>query len=511
MISMRTTLAASLATIVIMVIIATGKLYQYQEDLKSNHAHQQLFSTLSANSLKLIILAFDYTQTHSPRTLKQWANIIEETKQILSVPIKDNDLHQEHKVTHKLHLADIARLLSLTEQQMELFSGIERLDAFSPHQLITTLHQLSNVAYAEQQHELMEVQNTREKIYKLLVTTVIGILAVYLAQCFYIYRFATKPLQKFQEALNLIGHRKFDSSITVKGFSELEQVGISAEKMRLDLVNTTVSRDELAEEINERIRVEKKNQSLIERLQQSQQQIISMEKQSTVGSLVGGVAHEINNPLMGCMSYIDYCMTTTKQNEIREVLVKVNDLLERLQRTTRSLLVFARKKSPDTVYSCNIEHMIPRVCELFTTQIRGTSIKFDYPKTVPTMEIGISEDHLEQTILNLLINASHAVEKRQNPKIMLSVKAAKNMVSISVIDNGVGISDDVKFKIFDPFFTTKAPEKSTGLGLSTSKQYISEAGGEIVLDSTPNKGTRFSLVFNLRREDVKKASSSVSG
>ncbi|MEE1673277.1 ATP-binding protein [Agarivorans aestuarii] len=508
---MRTTLAASLATIVILVIVATGKLYHYQEDLESNHAHQQLFSTLSADSLKLIILAFEYTQTHSPRTLKQWANIIEEMKQLLSISVEGNKPHREHIATHKLHLADIDRLLALTEQQMQVFSGIDRPESFSPHQLITTLHQLSNVAYAEQQHELMEVQNTREKIYKLLLTTVIGILVIYLAQCFYIYRFATKPLQKFQEALNLIGHRQFDRSITVKGFSELEEVGISAEKMRLDLVNTTVSRDELIEEIEERKKVEKKNHSLIERLQQSQQQIVSMEKQSTVGSLVGGVAHEINNPLMGCMSYIDYCMTTTKQHEIREVLVKVNDLLERLQRTTRSLLVFARKKSPDTVHSCNIEHMIPRVCELFTTQIRGTSIKFDYPKTVPNMEIGISEDHLEQTILNLLINASHAVDKRPNPKVMLSIKATKKVVSISVIDNGVGISDDVKFKIFDPFFTTKAPEKSTGLGLSTSKQYISEAGGEIVLDSTPNKGTRFSLVFNLRREDVKKASSSVSG
>jgi signal transduction histidine kinase/ActR/RegA family two-component response regulator len=221
-------------------------------------------------------------------------------------------------------------------------------------------------------------------------------------------------------------------------------------------------------------------------------QIYHLDKLSSLGTLTSGVAHEINNPLTGIIGYTEMLLQDEGDDKTRKYMQKVYDSAIRCKRIVENMLTFSRQtpalKSPE-----NINDIIDKTIELHEYWLRNTNIEVvkNYDN-VPY--ISIDRQQTQQVIMNLLINAEHAIaDTDRNGRIEFATHYDKNdkTVTITISDNGKGIPLEVLPKIFDPFFTTKPVNKGTGLGLSITHGIIAELGGTIEVKSEKDKGTSF--------------------
>ncbi len=225
-------------------------------------------------------------------------------------------------------------------------------------------------------------------------------------------------------------------------------------------------------------------------------QVYHLDKLSSLGTLTSGVAHEINNPLTGIIGYTEMLLMKNKDDTHKKYLQNVYDSAIRCKKIVENMLTFSRQHRAEKSIE-KVNDLINRTVELHEYWLKSTNIKIirDYGD-VPG--ISIDRQQFQQVILNLLINAEHAISER-NVKGEIAFRTSYNektgSVNIIVSDNGSGIPPDVLAKIFDPFFTTKPVNKGTGLGLSIAHGIIAEQGGTIEVESSMGKGTSF--IINL--------------
>ncbi len=221
-------------------------------------------------------------------------------------------------------------------------------------------------------------------------------------------------------------------------------------------------------------------------------QIYHLDKLSSLGTLTSGVAHEINNPLTGIIGYTEMLLLDDRDDKTKKYMQKVYDSAIRCKRIVENMLTFSRQtpalKSPESV-----NDIIDKTIELHEYWLRNTNIEVvkNYGK-VPY--ISIDRQQTQQVIMNLLINAEHAIsDTDRDGKIEFTTShdTGDATVTITISDNGKGIPAEVLPKIFDPFFTTKPVNKGTGLGLSITHGIIAEQGGTIEVESVIDKGTSF--------------------
>ena len=227
-----------------------------------------------------------------------------------------------------------------------------------------------------------------------------------------------------------------------------------------------------------------------------QKEIFQKEKLATLGEIIAGVAHELNNPLTGVLGFADLLLEESELPEaVREDLLIIKQEAERSRRIVRNLLTFARqmdfKKEPQ-----DINFIIEKTIELVEYDLRSKGVTFvrNFGKNLPFIMADFFQ--LQQVFVNLINNASQAIlSKKQSGRITFTTRVVDNFVEIAVEDDGPGISPDILHKIFDPFFTTKEVGKSTGLGLSVSFGIVHEHDGKITVKSEMGKGTVFTLRF----------------
>jgi C4-dicarboxylate-specific signal transduction histidine kinase len=222
--------------------------------------------------------------------------------------------------------------------------------------------------------------------------------------------------------------------------------------------------------------------------------MMQMEKLSALGTLVGGVAHEINNPLMGVMNFVEFAESKATDPKTREVLGKAIHEIERIKAIVRNMLIYVRTKSSQTG-SCQICDTVSQTLSLLEGEFKKTNIQIqaELPDTLPLIMCGA--DNLQQVLINLLLNAKDALSGCKQPRINIAARQHDTMVELTVCDNGTGIPDAILSRIFDPFFTTKPPGKGTGLGLSVSYRLIEEAGGNIIAYNNQDNGCCMRLQF----------------
>lgn len=230
----------------------------------------------------------------------------------------------------------------------------------------------------------------------------------------------------------------------------------------------------------------------------TQRQIFQSEKLASIGRLSAGIAHEINNPLTGVLTFAH--LLKQKKNNSEE---DVNDLDVIIRETTRvreivkGLLDFARQ-TPFKKEHFNINDILHQILKLIKNQkeIRKIVIEENYSKNIP--DCYCDKNQLQQVFLNIILNAGEAIPNTGTITLTTSIK--QDHIVITIKDTGCGIKKENLNKIFDPFYTTKPVNKGTGLGLSISYGIIQQHGGNIECGSEEGKGTTFNVFLPIKND-----------
>ena len=254
-----------------------------------------------------------------------------------------------------------------------------------------------------------------------------------------------------------------------------------------------------------------------------ERELVQSEKLASLGLLIAGIVHEINNPNNFIVFNIpilrDYLQEIlpivddyAEKNPMYEVYgmpypdfrVDVMKLLEnidhgshRINITVAKLKEFSRKREDKGLRVVASAEVIRKALSICHTQIRKTVKTFDVEIDPGLAEMTTDPEAIEQVLINLLINAAQAADK-EDSLIRLHVYKGdswKNRLVMEVIDNGCGMDEKTASRIFDPFFTTKEEGCGTGLGLYISKNLVESAGGSISLESEAGRGTSFRVIF----------------
>jgi two-component system NtrC family sensor kinase len=236
-------------------------------------------------------------------------------------------------------------------------------------------------------------------------------------------------------------------------------------------------------------------------LQNLRQQLLQSEKLAVMGQLAAGVAHEINNPINGIITYLHLMLKQLNEDRIDQEAWKKNlKLIERetvrIGRLVRNLLNFSRKTEPD-LGPVNLKRLINETIPVLEDQFLLKNIKVTQNMIDDVPDVLGDYIQLQQVVMNLIVNAVHAVDKGGQIEITLTAEGAKGsecFVCLDIKDNGHGIPAEDLDKIFDPFYTTKTGEKGgVGLGLSIANEIIKAHHGRIRIQSEVGTGTTVSL------------------
>ena len=230
-------------------------------------------------------------------------------------------------------------------------------------------------------------------------------------------------------------------------------------------------------------------------------QINRSEKMASLGQLAAGIAHEINNPLTGISLYANLALERLdKEGPLRQYLLSVINDTDRCKDIVKDLLVYSRQTSP-AKETFQVNSLIEQSLTFIRDQKRFLNIELVKHMSDDMMLIHADKSQLSQVIINLVMNAIDAMDRRGTLTFRTYRNKPKKKVYIEVSDTGCGIPEENLSKVFDPFFTTKGPEKGTGLGLSTSYGIVKENGGRISIKKTSPGGTTFLIELPLYTPD----------
>jgi len=232
-----------------------------------------------------------------------------------------------------------------------------------------------------------------------------------------------------------------------------------------------------------------------------EQQIIQTERLAAMGQMIGGFAHELNNPLTSILGMTELLQDGETSESNKKQLGILHQQARRAAEIVQNLQYFARPPAPGRI-SVNLNELVQRTLHLQAYPLRKGNITVDYLQEPNLPAVTADPNQLMQVFLNLILNAEQAIrESREKGTVRIRVGRNSDSVWVTFQDDGPGIAPDNLPHIFDPFFTTKRPGRGTGLGLSICKTVLREHGGNIEAGAAPGGGAVFTITLPVEGGD----------
>jgi two-component system NtrC family sensor kinase len=226
-----------------------------------------------------------------------------------------------------------------------------------------------------------------------------------------------------------------------------------------------------------------------------EQQIIQSERLAAMGQMIGGFAHELNNPLTSIMGVADLLQEGEVTETVRKQLAMLQQQARRAADIVQNLMYFSRPPAPGKG-PINVSELVQRTLHLHAYSLRRNNITVDFLPEPSLPAVKGDPHQLMQVFLNLILNSEQAMrEVRDRGTLRIRLGKDNNSVTATFQDDGPGIPPDILPNIFDPFYTTKRPGRGTGLGLSICKAILREHGGEVEAASGPGGGAVFTVTL----------------
>ncbi len=341
-------------------------------------------------------------------------------------------------------------------------------------------------------------------------------------------RILLRPLDRIMAGAERVAAGEYEHRIPREDSDEMGRLVESVNRMAERLVE---DRKRLAENVRS---LDEANRELVE----TTDQLVRTARLASVGTMASGIAHEVGNPLGALMGYLDVAESRARSGRpegAAEACGHARSEAQRIDRIVRSLLAFTRPGSEDGSGSdgIRVEEVVQRVLDLSEAQGLTGSLRVQWECQEDLPPVGGEPQHLEQVLVNLLVNARDALADREDGTVRLSawsrpwrgrleprrraddpsdadythrrrgeslrkgdrLARVGRVVCVQVEDDGPGIPEDLLPALFDPFVTSKEPGEGMGLGLAISARMVQELGGRIEGENRPEGGARFLLVL----------------
>ena len=327
---------------------------------------------------------------------------------------------------------------------------------------------------------------------RMISTNVMVTLILSLSVGVFIWFLVHIPVNRLILGTKEISSGNLGYKIDSKGKDEIGILGSSFNEMSRDLKDAkdeiTTWSDQLEHRVKEKT----------EELENTQKRNIQIEKMASLGQLSATVAHELNNPIAGILTYSKLIQKKLGKENIdnseKETILKHLKMIESESKRSgdivKNMLLFSRQQAVEMKLK-DLREVIESSIDLIAHHLQLHNIELQKYFQVNLPKIYIDENQIKQALLALFVNAVEAMEENGVLTIRTEWKKPNDYVRILITDTGKGISEDVKSQIFEPFFTTKNAVKGVGLGLSSVYAIVNKHHGEILLESEIEKGTTF--------------------
>lgn len=318
----------------------------------------------------------------------------------------------------------------------------------------------------------------------------------------FVHRLIYLPLRDLENGAQRLAAGNLEESIPVRSSDEFGKLAASFNAMMNALRKSQAQLREWGHTLEQKV------EDRTQELRLAQAETLRGERLASVGLLASGVAHELNNPLTGILTFSHLLRQKIPDDspdaEDMDLVIRET---KRCAAIIKRLLDFAREKPPEKKFT-DLNEVIEDTVRLVErpAHLHDIEISLDLDRALP--QIWIDADQIKQVVMNMLVNAQHAIEEKGNITIHTCLAAQPRapapgiepepMAEISIVDTGCGISEQNLQRIFDPFFTSKAVGKGTGLGLSVSHGVVEAHGGFIEVESKVGAGSTFRIFLPLQ-------------
>ena len=338
----------------------------------------------------------------------------------------------------------------------------------------------------------IDLQN--KVVYSFFAIGVLGVVIVLLLS-FFITTGIIRPLREMLQATRRIAAGDLAVEIPISSKDEIGQLAESYNHMLAGLKQARQELEGYGRTLEEK--VEQRSRQL----KKIQTQLMQSEKLTSLGRLASGVAHEINGPLTGILTFSHQMMRKLKDHpELQQELELIVKEATRASAVVRGLLDFSREAQPQK-RPCNINELVLHTLSLIEGQavFRGIKIFKNLDPQVPLVLLDANQ--VQQVFINIILNSADAMPDGGILTITTHAAPGDPDVQVQFSDTGVGIPEKDLPRIFDPFFTTKGDKRGTGLGLAVSYGIIERHHGQIEVQTEEGKGTTFNVKLPLRASE----------